>query len=499
MDGRRLYLAVGACAVVVYLGALWNRFALDDLYIVVLNPLVHSPSGIWRVFVEPYWPGNLTGSLYRPLTVATYAIDWLVDGSAWFHAVNILWHAGVSVAVAALARRWAGATAALAAGFLFAVHPVHVEAVANVVGRNDLMAGAFTLLAVYSALERHSVGWSTAAMALGILSKESAAVVPGLVVWAWLLGLSAPSPRKRAAFIASWLLVGAAYAALRWAVLREYAGFVTKAPVFLGESALTVRLTAVSALGDVARLLVFPLILRMDYSPEERTAVRSVFDGRFVGGMLCLAAWAALIVLMWRRGRKIEAFGLGWIGIAYLPVANLLFPIGILIAERTLYLPSVGLAVAAGAWLQSAPPRVARLLIGLILVAGGARTALRVPAWRDNATATLSLLDDSPRSYRALEFTAWQFLWAHQAERALQAFGMALDKYDRDARVYIAAADAAFTLGRPRVADSLLERANQVCDRCVMAYRNQAGAARLRGDSATADSLLAHARRLRAP
>src|SRR2546425_12921721 len=116
MHPRRVYLAVAACALVVYAGALWNTFAFDDVYIVVLNPFVREPGAWWRAFAEPYWAGNLTGTLYRPLTVASFALDWLVDGPVWFHAVNMLWHAGASVAVAVLARRWAGWQAGLAAG-----------------------------------------------------------------------------------------------------------------------------------------------------------------------------------------------------------------------------------------------------------------------------------------------------------------------------------------------------------------------------------------------
>src|SRR5439155_829363 len=89
---------------------------------------------------------------------------------------------------------------------------------------------------------------------------------------------------------------------------------------------LTVRLAAVAALADVVRLLVFPLTLRVDYSPNERTAVTSPLDFRFAIGLLCALTWAALLLLAWRRGRKLEAFGLGWIGVAFLPVANLLYP-----------------------------------------------------------------------------------------------------------------------------------------------------------------------------
>ena len=58
---RRLYLAVIACALVPYVPALWNGFAMDDVYIIVWNPLVHSVQGVWRAFGGPYWPPDLGG------------------------------------------------------------------------------------------------------------------------------------------------------------------------------------------------------------------------------------------------------------------------------------------------------------------------------------------------------------------------------------------------------------------------------------------------------
>src|SRR2546426_810329 len=207
---RRVYLLVGTAAAVVPLGVLWNGFALDDLTIIVANPLVHGLSGVWRAFALPYFPANLDASVYRPLTIATYALDWSVRSTAWFHAVNLMWHVAASVLVAVLARRWAGDAAGLVAGVAFAVHPVHVEAVANVVGRNELMASVFTLLAVYAALERGSPVWSAAALTGGLLSKENAAVVPGLVAAGWILGVRPVPPRRTlAAFVASWAILAA--------------------------------------------------------------------------------------------------------------------------------------------------------------------------------------------------------------------------------------------------------------------------------------------------
>jgi hypothetical protein len=496
LEGKRLYTAVGACAVVVYLGALWNQWAWDDVPIIVYNPLLLSVSAIWRAFVSSYWPPQMGGGLYRPLTIATYAIDLRVGAPAWFHAVNLVWHAAASVAVAVLARRWSGDRAACVAGLLFAVHPVHVEAVANIVGRAELMAAFFALLAVYAALVRDQPAWSLAALACGLLSKENAAVVPGLVAWGWILGLARPSRRRVAVYLASWLALGVAYLAVRWAILHPFAQIKSLAAAFVGASPLEIRLTAVAAFADMARLFVFPLTLRADYSPAERTLVTSLLDGRLALGLVCLAAWVGLVAVAWRRGRKTEAYGLGWIGIALLPVANLFFPIGVLVAERALYLPSAGLALAAGAWLPEVAPRRWPLILGVLVVAGGVRAALRVPVWRDDHAVILSEFRDSPGSFDGPARMVGVYLRARRPERALEAFRIADRIYNKMPWVYISGADAAFTLGRTRLADSMLARLDLLCSHCEHYYRFEAAAALARGDGATADSLLGRLKKL---
>jgi hypothetical protein len=330
---------------------------------------------------------------------------------------------------------------------------------------------------------------------LGLLSKENAVVAPALIVWAWIVGLSArPTRRKMITFAVSWVLIAGVYLAVRGLVLHPYARLHAIAPVFLGESGFAGRLTAVAVLGDVLRLLVFPLTLRVDYSPAERTIVRSLLDGRFLIGMACLALWAGLLVMAWRRQRRLEVFGLGWIAIAFLPVSNLLFSTGVLLAERTLYLPSVGLALAAGAALARLPVQRLRGALALIVLAGGIRAAWRTPVWHDDFSVTQSILQDSPDSYRGPARMAALYQSHRQPERALAALRIATRTYDRDPSLFIAGADAALTLGRSHLADSLLARAEQLCFRCSGSYRTQALAARSRGDSAIADSLLARMR-----
>lgn len=381
---------------------------------------------------------------------------------------------------------------ALAAGLIFAVHPVHVEAVANVIGLGELMAAAGVCLAVYAAVVRQSLWWSGAALLLGLLSKENAVVAPALIVAAWMIQPAPRPPRQRmVAFVLSWLVIAGAYLAVRGVVLHPYARLHATAPVFLGESAIAGRLTAVAVLSDVLRLLVVPLKLRADYSPAERTIVRSILDGRLLIGLACLGLWAWLLVMAWRKQRKVEAYGLVWIAIAFLPVSNLLFSTGVLLAERTLYLPSAGLALAAGAALARLPARGFGVALGLLVLAGGIRSALRTPVWRDDFAVTASILDDSPNSYRGYARMAAVYQNHRQPARALATLREATRIYDKDPSLFVAGADAALTLGNSHLADSLLARAEQLCYRCAGSYRTQALAARSRGDSAVADSLLA--------
>ena len=498
MSRRQLYIAVILCAIVPHLPALWNRFAMDDLYIIAWNPLVHSLSGVFGAFTGPYWPPDLGGQMYRPLPLASFALTWSIVGDhpVLFHAVNLLWHAGVAVAVTAIGLRTAphAPRTALVAGLIFAVHPVHVEAIANVIGLGELIAAAGVCLAIYAAVVSQNVVLSGLGLLLGLLSKENAVVAPGLIVWAWMVGIARPSQRRMMEFVASWIVIGGVYLAIRGVVLHPYARLHATAPVFLGESGFAARLTAVAALADAVRLLILPLTLRVDYSPAERTIVRTMLDGRFALGLLCLAAWAVLVVLAWRKGRKIEAFGLGWIAIAFLPISNLLFSTGVLMAERTLYLPSVGLALAAGAALARLPESRLRLIIPIVVLAAGIRSAVRVPVWRDDFAVTQSILEDSPESYRGPARMAMIYQSHRQPARALGALQEASRIYDRDPTLFIAAADAAITLGRPRLADTLLAQADRLCFNCPGYLRTQALAARSRGDTAVADSLLARVR-----
>ena len=146
LEPRWAVMTCIALAIAAYMGSLGHGFAYDDVPLIEVNRRVHSLAN-WATILRSSWWSD---SLYRPFSALTLAADWTIGGGdpRWFHVVNVLLHAGATALVYVLARTLVPPFAALAAGALFAVHPVHVEAVANIVGRAEVLAALFALAAV---------------------------------------------------------------------------------------------------------------------------------------------------------------------------------------------------------------------------------------------------------------------------------------------------------------------------------------------------------------
>jgi hypothetical protein len=290
---RNAALLVFTASVLVYANSLWNGFAYDDTWIVLNNARVHQLADQRMIWLKPYWPtfGEALG-LYRPLTIFLFAIQWAIGaGAAWvFHAVNVVLHAAASVLVLLLLRRLTTPAGALAGSLTFAVHPVHTEAVANVVGQGELLAAIGVLAACIVFVDRAGVGISlrrTAALAgiftLALLSKEGAIVLPFLIVLMDLaLGRVSLRPRAIAAYcrhigrlIAAFGIVVAAYLLVRTQVLGSLTG-TDVAPSFPFLYGTKRVLNAFRAWPEYVRLLFFPTDLSADYSPAVILPVESL-------------------------------------------------------------------------------------------------------------------------------------------------------------------------------------------------------------------------------
>lgn len=429
-------LVLLACA--VFAQTVRYDFTFDDVLVIVRRPLFHD-IGAWREIIGASWWSNKT--LYRPLTQLTFAANWaLGHGDPHpFHVVNIVLHALTCVVVFLLARRVLSLSAALVAGLLFAVHPVHVEAVANIVGRAEVLSALFAVLAVlcyqwdgaladlgdHRSARRIGASLGTlACFGLALASKESAFALPGLLLLSDLLEADRagrPFHEKVRRHFPLW--VGVIVVGLTWLWLRAaIVGDLTGREVAPGLEGLGLvgRTKVMSALvPQYYRLLFFPLKLSVDYSPDFVPAV-AAWTVRGMGG-LALVLVTAIVALRARRGAPLVTFAIGWMAATIAIVANILVPTGLLLGERTLYLPSVGaVLLLAWAWslLHRWRPAWAVAAAALVVLAGGARVVTRNPVWRNNASVLPSLVRDAPGSYHAVWVAGMLAAERNQADSA---------------------------------------------------------------------------------
>jgi hypothetical protein len=410
-------LIAAIAAAVVALPSVRNGFVEDDQWVVAGRAVLQHPPSLRALLAEPYWPRSFRGSLWRPVLLASWALDYQVSSRpAWFHAVNVAWAAAAAAALALLAFELGGPAIGLAAGLVFAVHPVHVEATAGVVGRGELIAAAGYAFALLCALRFASSSrrltpasrlppsvWLCGvalAAALAIGAKEHAATLPVAV----LLAFAARRERWRAALKAAAcaVLPIVIYFAIRPAITGGALDSGGMAPGLEG-LAMPARASVMLALSlEWWRLCLLPLHLSADYSPADV----SVATGFTVKHLLAAMIWIGAAVSAWRLRRSVPgvALGLAWLVLTLSPVANVLVPTEILIAERTLYLPvwGVALALASIGVAVPAPGRAKAAVLALVVVALAVRSLARVGVWRDSETFYAALLRDAPRSYRTL-------------------------------------------------------------------------------------------------
>ncbi|MFL5607598.1 MAG: tetratricopeptide repeat protein [Gemmatimonadaceae bacterium] len=421
---RRDWLAAGVVAALA-LGAtvtsIGHDFTFDDRYVVLANGHVHQLRNLLTLFGQTYWPIELGGDGYRPVVMSLFTLQWVAgSGAPWvFHLTNIILAVATALAVQWCAAAILPAAAAWAAAALYAVHPVHVEVTGNVVGQSELIVALCLSLAMGIYLRARRRGWLRprdaagvlALYAIGLFAKEHAIVLPGLLLAAEVTVIHDSGWRSRVAAMRKFALlvvaVSVAYLFVRSLVQKDLAGFVPF-PVFrfLRMSAFDRVATMMTEMPRVARLLVFPSHLSGDYSPTE-VAVQRGFDLAQLPGIFLIFGCVLLAVAL-RKRAPVVSFGLSWVMVAFLPVSNLLVPAGFVTAERTLFFPSVGVVLIAGAIVERlmrderiALRGAALAGVAVLIALGLAKSIDRQRVWKNNDIFFDQLVKDEPNGYRA--------------------------------------------------------------------------------------------------
>jgi len=416
-----------ALTFLAYSNSFQAGLVLDNDALISRDPRVHAATGenIGMIIKHSYWWPMGEAGIYRPFTTLTYLMNYALLGNqerpAGYHWVNFLLHFGNVVLVYLLGLKLMRdfRPAAALAG-IWAVHPVLTESVTNIVGRADLLAGiAITgglLLYLKSAesVGRHRLMWLAGLFAsslMGMFSKESSATLLGIAVLYELIWWKERRKAKALALgCAAIVLPFLAMWAQRSAVLAAagHSNFPFIDNPLVDASFWTARLTAVKVMARSLGLIAWPGQLSSDYSYRQILLVTGTPQDWFCWLAMAAAAAGVMLLLRWNR----TAFFLACFAfITYLPTSNLLFPIGTIMAERFLYLPSIGVIgclVLAGyvAARRHNALRLAAIAAGIIAACLAVRTWVRNSDWRDGISMANAMVEASPNSYKSHKYRA---------------------------------------------------------------------------------------------
>jgi len=478
-DVRAAAWVVGFVAALVYSNSLSNGFAYDDIHIIRDNPQVHGLD-LPRAVSSPWWPEPYSRDLglWRPATSAVFSVlHALGDGSPFpFHLANVVAHTATSVLVLLLAAALMPVAAAFAAGLVFAVHPTHVEAVANGVGFAEVLSALGAVAACLVHLRGPPrVGWGRA-LAVGLLyvvafgAKESGVALPGLIL---LVDAARRDLRfdNLGAYLRDRWRVYAVLALVAGGLIGarlQIVGALSTAFGPLGGDLLS-EIPRIWTLGEIwvhyVRLWVFPLDLAADYSPNVIPISVSWHVTNVLGVGLAFVVLGTSL-LLWRRGEmtpdalspRAAAFGVVWFVIAISTISNVVFVAGVTLAERTLYLPTVGLALATG-WMlvrfHRARPRAAVGLVVVILALSSLKTWTRNVTWRSNQELFDTMLAEVPHSGKSQWVIADGYIAQGQISQGLLSYRAAINLVDSHYTLLTAVSQQMIAMRDYRTAESV--------------------------------------------
>ncbi|CAG07292.1 unnamed protein product, partial [Tetraodon nigroviridis] len=425
-------VTVALVALLCFINSYDGEFVFDDSEAIVNNKDLKPTTPLMNIWSNDFWGSNLSSNSshksYRPLTVLTFRLNYLLAGGlnpSGFHVLNIILHAAVSALMFDVFAILTGGLAydergrmlnlapktSLLAGLLFAAHPIHTESVAGIVGRADLLCALFFQLSFLTYCkafrqgsgtdDRFSVQWVVVSILLcaaAMLCKEQGITV--LVSVIFRTGLL-----TRLALMA---LGGLSMLYARWRIMGTGPPAFTEVdnPASFEENVFLriVNYNYYYCLN--AWLLLCPWWLCFDWSMGCVPLIKSATDWRVVWLLLL---WCFLIGLINQalcspdsQRRRTLTLALVLLVVPFLPACNIFFRVGFVIAERVLYLSSAGycllLAYAFGhcSYHWSKYRNLLRVSVLALLCFYMARSAVRSHQWQSEKKLFASALSVCP-------------------------------------------------------------------------------------------------------
>lgn len=385
------YAVLVALCALCYSNSIRGELVHDDVWAIINNPDVRPGSSLGNIFSNDFWgkrmADNTSHKSYRPLCILTFKLNILLGGMTplYFHMVNVCLHCAVTCLLMQTCERCVFEDSRLAfiTALLFAVHPVHTEAVSGVVGRADVLACLLFLLTFLSYIR--SVGecdsedslpstvstWSLLiSLLLGtcaMLVKETGITVFGVCLLydalvlcrkpiiyhlsgsglSDLLHICSPFI-KRACLISGYVVI--IMSVRLWLMGGSMPLFSEQDnPASFSPHLLTRVLTYSYLLSFNAWLLLAPVVLCYDWQVGSIPLVEALGDVRNMSTVLLAMVMLTLclhcIFSLQRQDSREVLVGMLFLVFPFVPASNLFFRVGFVVAERVLYMPSMGYCI----------------------------------------------------------------------------------------------------------------------------------------------------------
>lgn len=419
-QGRLFGFLVATAAALVYLNSLGNGFTLDDNQVLLNNPVLKGSISSLFSTIDTTSDTQLL-PYYRPFTYLTFWLEGRLHGfnPLAVHFVNVLLHAVNAVLVFQLARNILSTShAALFAGLLFAVHPLHTEGVNFIAGgRNTMLACCFILLTWllhHRSISRPALLTSLGAslcFLTGLFSKETTMAVLPFLLALELPSLWKTSAKERLRSLARLLPYAAC--ALFYLILRgmTLSKLGIQSGIFGAARTDSINMSADLGTRLLNNLYIIPRYLLTVINPSALATHYVVPDDLNLLALPLLVSWLGIIGgLAWllTRGRTPGTlFGLSWLVLFWLPVSGIIYFPSAPLADRYLYIPMLGLWLIIGEQTfrtnltSPASRRYVTVATTVILIILAALTIRRNMDWKNNITLYSRFVEQYPDNIHA--------------------------------------------------------------------------------------------------